>query len=94
MGTVVDASIPEAPSSTKNRSGERNRETPQPEKGNLSCFGMKAHIGGDADTGILHGLSTTGDNVQDVTEPHSRMHGGWDGGVVRCRVSGSLQTEG
>ena len=47
-GTIVDASIIEAPSSTKNRSGERDPEMHQTKKGNQWHFGMKAHIGVDA----------------------------------------------
>ena len=56
-GTIVDASIIEAPSSTKNQSGERDPEMHQTKKGNQWLFGMKAHIGVDADTGIVHSMS-------------------------------------
>ena len=77
-GTIVDASIIEAPSSTKNRAGERDPEMRQTKKGNQWHFGMgmKAHIGVDADTGIVHSMSTTGANVHDVTETHKLLHGG------------------
>ena len=75
-GTIVDASIIEAPSSTKNRSGERDPEMHQTKKGNQWNFGMKAHIGVDADTGIVHSMSTTAANAQDVTEAHNLLHGG------------------
>ena len=75
-GTIVDASIIEAPSSTKNRAGERDPEMRQTKKGNQWHFGMKAHIGVDADTGIVHSMSTTGANVHDVTETHNLLHGG------------------
>ena len=75
-GTIVDASIIEAPSSTKNRSGERDPEMHQTKKGNQWYFGMKAHIGVDADTGIVHSLSTTAANAHDVTEAHNLLHGG------------------
>ena len=74
-GTIVDASIIEAPSSTKNRAGERDPEMHQTKKGNQWHFGMKAHIGVDADTGIVHSLSTTAANVHDVTEAHGLLHG-------------------
>ena len=67
-GTIVDASIIEAPSSTKNRSGERDPEMHQTKKGNQWHFGMKAHIGVDVDTGIVHSMSTTAGTVHDVTE--------------------------
>ena len=75
-GTIVDASIIEAPSSTKNRSGERDPEMHQTKKGNQWHFGMKAHIGVDADTGIVHSMSTTAANAHDVTEAHNLLHGG------------------
>ena len=60
-GTIVDASIVEAPSSTKNRAGERDPEMHQTKKGNQWHFGMKVHIGVDADTGLVHSMSTTAD---------------------------------
>ena len=75
-GTIVDASIVEAPSSTKNRAGERDPEMHQTKKGNQWHFGMKAHIGVDSETGIVHSLSTTAANVHDVTEAHNMLHGG------------------
>ena len=75
-GTIVDASIVEAPSSTKNRAGERDPEMHQTKKGNQWHFGMKAHIGVDSETGIVHSLSTTAANAHDVTEAHNLLHGG------------------
>ena len=48
----------------------------QTKKGNQWHFGMKAHIGVDADTGIVHSLSTTAANAHDVTEAHNLLHGG------------------
>ena len=75
-GTIVDATIIEAPSSTKNRAGELDPEMHQTKKGNQWHFGMKAHIGVDADTGIVHSMSATGANVHDVTEAHKLLHGG------------------
>ena len=75
-GTMVDASIIEAPSSTKNRAGERDPEMQQTKKGNQWHFGMKAHIGVDSETGIVHSLSTTAANAHDVTEAHHLLHGG------------------
>ena len=82
-GTIVDTSIIEAPSSTKNRSGERDPEMHQTKKGNQWHFGMKAHIGVDADTGIVHSLSTTVANAHDVTETHGLVHGRETASVVR-----------
>ena len=58
-GTIVDATIIEAPSSTKNWAGERDPEMHQTKKGNQWHFGMKAHIGVDADTGIVHSMSAS-----------------------------------
>ena len=75
-GTIVDASIIEAPSSTKNRAGERDPEMHQTKKGNQWHFGMKAHIGVDSETGIVHSMSATPANVHDVTEAHQLLHGG------------------
>ena len=75
-GTIVDASIMEAASSTKNRAGARDPEMHQVKKGNAWHFGMKVHIGVDAQTGVVHSVSTTGANVNDVTEAHRLLHGG------------------
>ena len=75
-GTIVDASIIEAPSSTKNRAGARDPEMHQVKKGNAWHFGMKVHIGVDAQTGVVHSVSTTAANVNDVTEAHRLLHGG------------------
>jgi len=74
-GTVVDATLIAAPSSTKNREGERDPEIHQTKKGNQWHFGMKAHIGVDADTGITHTVVTTAANVADVTQAHALLHG-------------------
>ena len=74
-GTIVDASIIEALSSTKNRSGERDPEMRQTKKGNRWHFGMKAHIGVDADTGTVRRMSATAANAHDVTEAHNLRHG-------------------
>ena len=65
-GTVVDASIVDAPTSTKNAKRERDPEMHQTKKGNQWYFGMKAHIGVDAESGLAHGLATTAANVSDV----------------------------
>ena len=74
-GTIVDATIIEAPSSTKNRAGERDPEMHQTKKGNQWHFGMKLHIGVDADTGLVHSMSTTAANVHDITEAHNLLQG-------------------
>ena len=75
-GTIVDATIIEAPSSTKNQARERDPEMHQTKKGNQWHFGMKAHIGVDCGTGIVHSMTATAANVHDITEAHNLLHGG------------------
>ena len=67
-GSVVDATIIAAPSSTKNRDQARDPEMHQTRKGNQWYFGMKAHIGVDAGTGYVHTLTATAANVHDLDE--------------------------
>lgn len=74
-GTVVDAPLIAAPSSTKNSTGERDPEMHQTKKGNQWLFGMKAHIGVDADSALVHTVIGTAANVQDVTQGHGLLHG-------------------
>jgi IS5 family transposase len=74
-GTVVDATIIAAPSSTKNRDGERDPEMHQTKKGNQWHFGMKAHIGVDAESGLVHTVIGTAANVNDVTQAGALLHG-------------------
>ena len=66
-GTIVDSTLIEAPSSTKNRERQRDPEARQVKKGNAWHFGYKAHIGVDRKTGLVHHLEVTGANVHDVT---------------------------
>jgi len=74
-GTIVDATIIAAPSSTKNQDGERDPDMHQTQKGNQWFFGMKAHIGVDAESGLTHTVVTTAANVNDVTQAHALLHG-------------------
>jgi IS5 family transposase len=67
-GSIIDATIIAAPSSTKNATGERDPEMHQTKKGNQWYFGMKAHIGVDAGTGYVHSVSATAANVHDLDE--------------------------
>ena len=67
-GSIVDATIIAAPSSTKNATGTRDPEMHQTKKGNQWYFGMKAHIGADAGTGYVHSVSATAANVHDLDE--------------------------
>ena len=70
-GSIVDATIIAAPSSTKNASGTRDLEMHQTKKGNQWYFGMKAHIGVDAGTGYVHAVTATAANVHDLDEAAS-----------------------
>lgn len=75
-GTIVDATLIAAASSTKNKTGERDVEMHQTGKGNQWHFGMKAHIGVDAQSGLVHTLVGTAANVHDVTQAQALLHGG------------------
>ena len=74
-GTVVDASIISAPSSTKNQTGKRDPEMHQTKKGKQWHHGMKLHIGVDADSGLVHTVIGTAANVNDVTQGSALLHG-------------------
>ena len=74
-GSIVDATIIAAPSSTKNAEGERDPEMHQTKKGNQWHFGMKAHIGVDADSGLVHTVTTTPANEADVEVVDELLHG-------------------
>lgn len=74
-GTIVDATIIAAPSSTKNKDGQRDPEMHQTKKGNQWHFGMKAHIGVDDESGLVHHVECTAANVADVTQVHKLLHG-------------------
>lgn len=74
-GSIVDATIIAAPSSTKNAEGERDPEMHQAKKGNQWFFGMKAHIGVDADSGLVHTVTTTAANEADVEQVADLLHG-------------------
>ena len=74
-GTIVDASIISAPSSTRNRAKARDPEMHQTRKGNQWYFEMKLHIGVDSGTGIVHSVRTTAANVSDITQVPYILHG-------------------
>ncbi len=74
-GTAVDATLVAAPSSTKNRHRQRDPEMHSSQKGNQWHFGMKAHIGVDADSGLVHTVRGTSGNVADVVEGNQLLHG-------------------
>ena len=74
-GTLVDATLIAAPSSTKNAQRERDPEMHQTKKGNQWYFGMKAHIGADRDSKLVHSVVVTAANVADVTQTAELLHG-------------------
>ena len=74
-GTIVDATMIAAPSSTKNERKERDPEMHQARKGNQWHFGMKAQLGVDAHSGLAHSVSVTTANVSDIAQTHALLHG-------------------
>ena len=75
QGTIVDATIIQAPGSTKNRDGKRDPRMHQTKKGNQYFFGMKVHIGTDSKSGLVHHVVGTATNVADVTQVNRLLHG-------------------
>jgi IS5 family transposase len=75
QGTIVDATIISAPSSTKNKEKARDREMHQTKKGNQWYFGMKAHLGVDAASGLVHTLTGTAANEADINQTAALLHG-------------------
>lgn len=74
-GTIVDATLIAAPSSTKNADHARDPEMHQTKKGKQYYFGMKAHIGVDDVSGLVHHVECTAANVADITQAHKLLHG-------------------
>jgi IS5 family transposase len=74
-GTLVDATIIDAPSSTKNTAGARDPEMSSTKKGNDWYFGMKAHVGVDAESGVVHSLETSTAKVHDSQVRDELLHG-------------------
>jgi IS5 family transposase len=74
-GTTVDATLIAAPSSTKNKDKARDPEMHSSQKGRQWYFGMKAHTGVDAHSGLVHTVRGTSGHVADVTEGNSLLHG-------------------
>jgi len=75
QGTIIDATLIAAPSSTKNQKRERDPEMHQTKKGNQWYFGMKVHIGVDSESGLIHSVETTAANVHDLTPAAELLHG-------------------
>lgn len=74
-GTVVGATLISAPSSTQNSSGKCDPQTHQAKKGNNWHFGMKAHIGAYAESGLVQTVIRAAASVNDVTQGHALLHG-------------------
>jgi IS5 family transposase len=92
-GTAVDATLIAAPSSTKNTSGTRDPQMHSAKKGNQWHFGMKAHIGVDADSGLVHTVIGTAANVNDVTQGHGLLHGHEDVVFADAGYQGAMKRE-
>ena len=95
-GTIVDATIIHAPSSTKNRSGERDPEMHQTRKGKQWYFGLKAHIGVDSKAGHVHSLCTSAASVADKHLLPDLLHGEerkvWGDGAYQGQGEAMRQT--
>lgn len=74
-GTIVDATIIAAAPSTKNQAKARDPEMHQTKKGNAWHFGMKAHVGVDLHSGLVHTVTGTAANVADLAQTHALLHG-------------------
>jgi IS5 family transposase len=101
QGTSIYATLISAPSSTKNKTGERDPEMHQTKKGNQWYFGMKVHIGVDKDSGLIHSVETTSANVHDITRAAQLLHGeeevvygdaGYQGIEKRAEMAGKSTT--
>ena len=100
QGTLIDATLIAAPSSTKNKSHQRDPEMHQVKKGNQWYFGMKAHIGADEQSGLVHTVVSTAANVSDISQTANLIHGeedcvgadaGYVGAAKREEVKAKLQ---
>jgi IS5 family transposase len=101
QGTIIDATLIAAPSSTKNKTAERDPEMHQTKKGNQWYYGMKVHIGVDKDSGLIHSVETTSANVHDITRAAQLLHGeeevvygdaGYQGIEKRAEMAGKSTT--
>lgn len=92
-GTIVDATIIAASSSTKNKQKERDPEMHQTKKGNQYYFGMKAHIGADMDSGVVHSVVATAANVADITQSEHLLHGEEKAGFFDAGYTGVQKRE-
>ena len=98
-GTIVDAALIAAPSSLKNRERKRDPEMHQTKKGNQWYFGMKGHIGVDADSGVVHSVAGTAASVHDRMKMNALLHGKeraifGDQGYASDRDKGACRKDG
>ncbi|MEO6563236.1 MAG: IS5 family transposase, partial [Nitrosospira sp.] len=98
QGTLIDSTLIAAPSSTKNKPRTRDPEMHQAKKGNQWHFGMKAHIGVDAQSGLVHTIVSTAPHVSDVSQTANLMHGeetcvGADAGYVGAAKREEVRTK-
>ena len=96
QGTLIDATLIAAPSSTKNRKHERDPQMHQTKKANQWYFGLKAHIGADEQSGLVHTVVSTAANVSDISQTANLMHGkeqvvGADAGYVGAQKREEVQ---
>ncbi|HEU5407262.1 MAG TPA: IS5 family transposase [Nitrospira sp.] len=92
--TIIDATILGAPSSTKNKSGERDPEMHQVKKGNQYHFGMKALVGVDSETKLTHSVAATAANVADSHVLPKLLHGEETGAWATRRIRGRPRSSG
>ena len=89
QGTIVDATIIAAPPSTKNKSKSRDPEMHQTKKGNQWHFGMKAHIGVDVASGVVHTVTGTAANEADINQMAAVLHGSEEAVFADAGYSGA-----
>jgi IS5 family transposase len=101
QGTLIDATLIAAPSSTKNEKHKRDPQMHQTKKGNQWHFGMKAHIGVDDESGLVHTVISTAANISDISQLDKLLHGdekrvgadaGYVGALKREAVQQKLET--
>jgi IS5 family transposase len=88
-GTIVDATLIAAPSSTKNKEKARDPEMHSVKKGKQWYFGMKVHIGADSRSGLIHHASVTAANVPDAHEVANLLYGEMRGGFMETAPIGA-----
>jgi IS5 family transposase len=98
-GSIADATIISAPSSTKNKAVQRTPDMHQTKRGNKWHFGMKMHIGIDDTLGLIHSIDTTSDNVHDIVPAGKLLHGEeqrvfGDAGYLGIRISKARKSPG